>query len=46
MILTISSWIIESYKLSTRKIKAPHRLYIVYKKRDDFSLDKIGKAEV
>ena len=44
MILTISSWIIESYKLSTRKIKAPHRLYIVYKKRDDFSLDKIGES--
>lgn len=35
---------IESYKLSTRKIKAPHRLYIVYKKRDDFSLDKIGES--
>lgn len=35
---------IESYKLSTHKIKAPYKLYIVYKKRDDFSLDKIGES--
>ena len=35
---------IESYKLSTHKIKTPHKLCIVYKKRDDFSFDKIGES--
>lgn len=35
---------IESYKLSIHKIKAPHRLYIAYRKCDDFSLDKIGES--
>lgn len=35
--------IILSYKLSTRKIKSPYKLCIVCKKRDDFSLNKIGE---
>lgn len=35
--------IIESYKLSKHKIKLPNKLYIICKKRDDFSLNKIGK---
>lgn len=34
--------IIESYKLTTNKIKLPNKLYIVCKKQDDFSLNKIG----
>jgi len=34
--------IIGSYKLSAHKIKAPARLQIVCKRRDDFSLNKIG----
>lgn len=34
--------IIGSYKLSAHKIKTPNALYIVCKKRDDFSLNKIG----
>ena len=35
--------IIESYKLTTHKIKLPNKLYIVCKKQDDFSLNKIGE---
>lgn len=35
--------IIESYRLSAHKIKSPCKLYIVCKKRDDFSLNKIGE---
>lgn len=35
--------IISSYKLSPHKIKYPYKLYIVCKKNDDFSLNKIGK---
>lgn len=34
--------IILSYKLSKHKIKLPNKLYIVCKKTDDFSLNKIG----
>ena len=33
---------IESYKLSTHKIKLPYKLHIVCKKREGFSLNKIG----
>ncbi len=36
--------IICSYKLSPYKIKSPYKLYIVCKKRDDFSLNKIGES--
>lgn len=35
--------IIESYKLSTHKIKLPNKLRIICKERNDFSLNKIGK---
>ncbi|EHB3782755.1 hypothetical protein JXE69_000330 [Salmonella enterica subsp. houtenae serovar 17:z29:-] len=35
--------IIGTYKLSTRKIKLPCQLHIVCKKRDGFSLNKIGE---
>ena len=35
--------IVYSYKLSTHKIKSPNKLYIVCKKKDNFSLNKIGK---
>jgi len=35
--------IIGSYRLSTRKIQYPSKLHIVCKKRDDFSLNKIGE---
>lgn len=35
--------IIESYKLTTHKIKLPNKLYIVCKKRDGFSINKIGE---
>lgn len=35
--------IIGSYKLSTHKIKPSCKLHIVCKKRDDFSLNKIGE---
>ena len=34
--------IIESYKLSSHKIKSPCKLRIICKKRKDFSLDRIG----
>ena len=34
--------IIGSYRLSANKIKFPYQLHIVCKKRDDFSLNKIG----
>ncbi len=34
--------IIESYKLSTCKIKTPCKLHIVCRERDDFSLNRIG----
>lgn len=34
--------IIGSYKLSAHKVKAPAQLHIVCKKRDDFSINKIG----
>jgi hypothetical protein len=36
--------IIGSYRLSSRKIKPPCQLHIVCKKRDDFSLNKIGES--
>jgi len=36
--------IICSYKLSGNKIKYPYKLYIICKKRDDFSLNKIGES--
>ena len=36
--------IICSYKLSTNKIKNPYKLHIICKKRDDFSLNKIGES--
>lgn len=36
--------IIASYKLNNRKIKSPCKLYILYKKHDDFSLSKIGES--
>lgn len=36
--------IICSYKLSSHKIKSPCKLHIVCKKRDDFSLNKIGES--
>lgn len=36
--------IVESYKLSIHKIKAPHKLHIVYKRCDNFSLNKIGES--
>lgn len=32
-----------SYKLSSHKIKAPHKLRIVCKKNDGFSFDNIGR---
>jgi hypothetical protein len=35
---------IASYKLSTHKIKLPNKLTIVCKRRDDFSLNKIGES--
>ena len=35
--------IIASYKLSAYKIKSPYILHIVCKKRDEFSLNKIGE---
>ena len=35
--------IIGSYKLSAHKVKAPAQLHIVCKKRDDFSINKIGE---
>ncbi len=35
--------IITSYQLSTYKLKAPYQLYIVCKKNDDFSLQRIGQ---
>ena len=35
--------IIGSYRLSAHKIKSPCQLHIVCKKRDDFSLNKIGE---
>lgn len=35
--------IISSYKLSSHKIKLPHKLYIVCRKEDDFSLNRIGE---
>lgn len=34
--------ILYSYKLSLSKIQNPNKLYIVCKRRDDFSLNKIG----
>ncbi len=36
--------ILASYKLSSHKIKTPHQLHIVCKKRDDFSLNRIGET--
>lgn len=36
--------IICSYQLSSYKIKAPYKLYIICKKKDDFSLNKIGET--
>lgn len=35
--------IIASYRLSPHKIKSPYQLHIVCKKRDNFSLNKIGE---
>lgn len=34
--------IIASYKMSGHKVKAPHTLYIVCKKTEDFTLNRIG----
>lgn len=36
--------IIGSYKLSSHKLKSPYKLHIVCKRRDGFSLDKIGES--
>lgn len=36
--------IICSYKMSPYKIKSPYKLYIVCKRKDDFSLNKIGES--
>lgn len=36
--------IIGSYRISAHKIKSPCKLHIVCKKRDDFSLNKIGES--
>lgn len=36
--------IILSYKLSSHKIKLPYKLHILCKKRDGFSLNKIGES--
>lgn len=36
--------IIASYQLSAHKIKSPHHLYIVCKKQENFSLNKIGST--
>ena len=36
--------IISSYKLNSYKIKNPYRLRIICRRRDDFSLDKIGES--
>lgn len=36
--------IIYSYKLSSHKIKLPYKLYIICKKKDEFSLNKIGET--
>lgn len=36
--------IIRSYRLSSRKIKSPCQLHIVCKRRDGFSLNKIGES--
>lgn len=36
--------IIASYKLSANKIKPPNKLIIVCKRRDGFSLNKIGES--
>lgn len=36
--------IIESYKLSPHKIKAPNKLHIVCRKNENFSLNKIGET--
>ena len=36
--------IIYSYKLSPYKIKVPYKLYIICKKKDNFSLNKIGET--
>lgn len=35
---------IESYKLSKTKIKLPHKLYILCRKSENFSLNKIGQT--
>lgn len=35
--------IIGSYRLSAHKMKSPCQLHIVCKKREDFSLNKIGE---
>ena len=35
--------IIASYKLSVHKIKSPNKLHIVCKRREDFSLNKVGE---
>ncbi len=37
-------WIINSYKSSIHKLKLPSTLHIICKKRDDFSLNKIGES--
>ncbi len=36
--------IITSYKLSSYKIKTPYKLYIICKKQDGFTLNKIGET--
>jgi hypothetical protein len=39
-LLDIMIW---SYKLSSHKIKSPHKLRIICKKNEDFSLDNIDR---
>ena len=36
--------IIESYKMSSHKIKKPYKLRIICRRRDDFSLNEIGET--
>ena len=36
--------IVASYKLSSHKIKEPNQLHIVCKKREGFSLNRVGET--
>ena len=36
--------VIASYRLSSKKIKIPNKLRIICKRRDDFSLNKVGES--